>query len=257
MQLTKLYYKLSIKGAKKQCPVCKESFETRTKMFEHYTFIHPEAPIYPCSSCDEKYITLSALNAHVFKAHERKLSETKCIFCAKEFETKEIVKSHIDSEHQDKKYHCLMCDQKYLAIHALQKHIEKIHEGKRYQCTECGEIFDTVTLLESHTAKVHDRSKLFPCPHCPNILANKKGLDKHIAFVHEKKFPPQLRCPQCGEGFKDKRQKEDHILTTHQSMKFACRLCGKTYNSSMTLKVRCSNIIFLDDLNIFKVTFEN
>ena len=132
------------KASGKMCPQCNEVFESRAKMFEHYTFIHPEAPIYHCSICGEHYITLSGLNSHVFKVHERKLSDVRCTYCGKDFENKENVKEHIFSKHQDKKYRCTMCEASYLAQHSLQKHIDLVHEGKRYQCTECGEVFETI-----------------------------------------------------------------------------------------------------------------
>ena len=86
------------KASGKQCPQCKESFESRPRMFDHYMYMHPEAPIYHCSLCEEKYITLSGLNTHVFKVHERKLSELKCNFCGKDFDNKENVKNTIEGD---------------------------------------------------------------------------------------------------------------------------------------------------------------
>jgi KRAB domain-containing zinc finger protein len=222
------------KASGKMCPQCNETFESKTKMFEHYTFIHPEAPIYHCSICGECYITLSGLNSHVFKVHERKLSAVRCNYCGKDFENKENVKDHIVLEHQDKKYHCFMCEASYLAQHSLQAHIDLVHEGKRYQCTECGEVFETNTKLESHTVTKHDRNKLFQCPKCTNIYVKKTSLDAHIAFIHDK--ATGHLCPECGENFQEKRKMKEHILTVHQSMRFACKDCGKTYGSSLTLR---------------------
>ena len=34
----------------------------------------------------------------------------------------------------------------------------------------------------------------------------------------------------------EKRKMKEHILTVHQSMRFACKICGKTYASSLSLR---------------------
>ena len=36
--------------------------------------------------------------------------------------------------------------------------------------------------------------------------------------------------------FQEKRRMKEHILTVHQSMRFACKICGKTYASSLSLR---------------------
>jgi KRAB domain-containing zinc finger protein len=62
----------------------------------------------------------------------------------------------------------------------------------------------------------------------------KASLDAHIAFIHDK--ATGHLCPKCGVNFQEKGKMKEHILTAHQTMRFACKNCGKTYGSSLSLR---------------------
>ena len=226
------------KGGNKKCPVCKEIFKSRSDTMKHYTLMHPDASIYNCSVCDDKFVTLNGLKWHNFNAHERKVSDLGCIFCGKEFAEKEELKNHILTTHKDKKYECSECEASYLSQVTLQSHIEQVHEGKKHQCSLCGEVFISMARLETHTALQHDRSKIFECPTCNVIYTKKQKLDKHIAFVHEKSSGHL--CPECGENFRTRQQMKDHVLVVHEGKGFKCQFCSNIFKSksSKNLHVR-------------------
>ena len=228
------------KGSRRICPICKRVFKKRTIVMEHYTLVHPEAQIYNCSLCEERYLTLSGLNSHIFKSHERKVSDLGCLFCGKDFTLKQELKDHIATDHKEKKYECSKCEASFRGHSSLLSHIEKVHEMKKCQCTTCGEVFQTITRLESHIAIKHDRTKLFKCPSCNATYISKKALDGHISFVHNKSTGHL--CPECGENFQEKRRMKDHILVVHEGKGFDCQFCNKTFNSILTMQSHIRNI---------------
>ena len=212
------------------CPICKRVFKTRTKMMEHYALVHPEAPMFNCSQCEEKYLSLNGIQKHVFFSHERKVTDLGCSFCGKEFTLKQELNNHIATDHKEKKYECSKCEASYGSYRSLLSHIEKDHELKKYQCTTCGEVFESITKLESHIALKHDRTKLFKCHSCNASYLTKKKLDEHISFVHNKSSGHL--CPQCGENFQEKRRMKEHIIVVHEGKGFDCQFCNKTFNST-------------------------
>ena len=220
------------KGSQRRCPICNGIFKSSSEKMKHYISMHPEAPIYDCSQCKERYTSLCGLNIHIFTTHERKVSELGCAYCGTEFTDKEKLKEHIISAHKDKKYKCSECDVSYRNPSALQSHIEKVHEGKKHQCTTCGEMFQSLIRLETHVAKKHERNKLYECPSCNSTYMTKETLEKHIAFVHEKSSGHL--CPECGENFQTKRQMKDHIIVVHEGKGFECPFCNKILNSSVS-----------------------
>ena len=220
------------KGSNRICPICKRVFKTRTIVMEHYTSVHPEAQIYNCSLCEERYLTLNGLNSHIFFSHERKVTDLGCSFCGKEFTMKQELKNHVATDHKEKKYECSKCEASYRSHLSLLSHIEKVHEMKKYQCTTCGEVFETITRLESHIALKHDRTKLFKCPSCNATYISKKVLDDHISFVHNKSTGHL--CPECGENFQEKRRMKEHILVVHEGKGFDCQFCNKTFSSGLS-----------------------
>jgi len=225
---------MQISKIDKKCPVCLEAFESRTKMMKHYTSSHPESKIYNCSLCDEHYLNVKGLQKHIFRTHERKITGLGCSFCGKDFESKQELKNHIDTEHETREYECTKCDAKFRSQEGLQSHIEYVHEGKRYQCTTCGEVLESITKLESHTAQVHDRTKLFECPTCKAVYTSERTLKEHISFVHEN--ATGHLCPECGESFRDKRQLRDHIFVVHEGKEYKCGFCSKSYGSKLVMQ---------------------
>ena len=228
------------KGSRRKCPICKRVFKSRTIVMEHYALAHPEAQIYNCSLCEQRYPTLSGLNSHIFKSHERKLSDLVCLFCGKDFTLKQELEDHIATDHKEKKYECSKCEASFRGHIALITHIEKVHERKKHQCSTCGEVFESMMRLESHIAQKHDRTKLFQCPSCNASYISKKALDGHISFVHDKSTGHL--CPECGENFKEKRGMKDHILAVHEGKRFDCQFCNKTFHSILTMQSHIRNI---------------
>ena len=74
----------------------------------------------------------------------------------KNFIRKEILKDHIASAHEGKKFCCEKCGKVFIYNDYLKTHIRNVHEEhKKYQCDECGETFSTPANLRRHMKTSH------------------------------------------------------------------------------------------------------
>ena len=51
----------ALKGGNRKCVICREIFKSKSEMMKHYTLMHPDASVYNCTMCDEKFVTLNWL----------------------------------------------------------------------------------------------------------------------------------------------------------------------------------------------------
>ena len=230
----------ALKGGNRKCVICREIFKSKSEMMKHYTLMHPDASVYNCTMCDEKFVTLNGLAGHNFTAHERKVTDLGCSFCGKEFDEKEELKNHILKAHKDKKYQCSECEASYLSRISLQTHIEQVHERKKHQCSTCGEVFESMARLETHTALHHDKSKLFKCPTCSATYTRRLTLNHHIASVHDKSLGHL--CPECGENFATRQKMKDHVLVVHEGKGYNCQFCSKIFSNKSTRQAHVRKI---------------
>jgi hypothetical protein len=230
----------ALKGGNRKCVVCKEIFKSKSEMMKHYTLMHPDASIYNCTMCDEKFVTLNGLTGHNFTAHERKVTDLGCSFCGKEFAEKEELKNHILTAHKDKKYQCSECEASYLSRITLQSHIEQVHERKKHQCSTCGEVFESMIRLETHTALQHDKSKLFKCQTCSATYTRRLTLNHHIASVHDKSLGHL--CPECGENFATRQKMKDHVFVVHEGQGYKCQFCSNIYKNKTSRQAHVRKI---------------
>ena len=72
------------------------------------------------------------------------------------------------------------------------------------KCGVCDKTFLTKRSLLNHKASIHDvnRKKPYMCIICNASFAEKKSLNLHIEYTHEKKRP--FKCKICESDFSEK-----------------------------------------------------
>ena len=97
-----------------------------------------------CKFCHAKFKNHANLNKHTANVHNEHKYEYcgpmsniqgqivhTCIFCGKYFDQKSLLRTHIDTVHEDKKHKCEKCEKSFILLVNLQKHIK--FEHKRLQ----------------------------------------------------------------------------------------------------------------------------
>ena len=83
------------------------------------------------------------------------ISPTQCPVCAKQFSTKENMKTHHDSKHKGVKYSCDKCEYEVSDRANLARHIRSKHNGVRFPCYQCGLQLSSKAALQKHGLKIH------------------------------------------------------------------------------------------------------
>ena len=116
------------------------------------------------------------------------------------------------------KYFCSICSKWLASRDRLKKHINSVHENKKLPCSNCGTSLK-VSCIGRHerTCKLSEEEKAaikVECDQCGKILANKRKLNRHIRFIHNKE--KLFKCKLCDhENYRDDNMKT-HIKNNHQ-----------------------------------------
>ena len=175
----------NLKGEKKICPHCGESF---VKLEAHIKFVHNrEANLKKCPhpGCDYigQRLTVHMKNMHTdqnivncpwcgtitkrlhrhlkehqcnIPEHERKVKQKAvCEYCKKEYSSVKIMREHMKNMHSDvKEYPCEICGFKTKHKNNLVMHIRRVHEGRplKETCSICNK---TCSNLQWHISTYH------------------------------------------------------------------------------------------------------
>ena len=114
------------------------------------------------------------------------------------------------------RYKCDQCDYQSPRRQDLKHHVKKIHEGIKnfgqtlsHVCKQCGELFYRKFKLTLHIQSVHEGIK-YKCNKCEKQYSGKNGLQQHIRYEHEVRYPCQL-CVFRGTSQSKLRQHTEKI----------------------------------------------
>jgi len=147
----------------------------------------------------------------------------KCYFS---FKTKEQLEKHISTHHSS--HVCDLCGYKATNPNNLKFHRNKYHESTPEPCPECGKMCRGKTDLKSHIKHSHNETT---CPLCGKVVKNFK---LHMKITHTEDSEMALQCGDCGKGFTDKANLNNHRMNMHiKSMPYQCRYgCENRYNDN-------------------------
>ena len=159
-----------------------------------------------------------------------------CTFpeCDKIYKTKKnLLKQHIESEHEGVTYSCTKCNKTYKNQSGLSYHIKSQHEGITYLCTECNKTFTRKSKLSEHTKSQHE-GVTYSCTECYKTFNSKNGLSEHTKSQHE---GVTYSCTECYKTFNCKSNLSQHIKSQHEGITYSCTFpgCNASYKDRSDL----------------------
>ncbi|XP_034253380.1 oocyte zinc finger protein XlCOF6-like [Thrips palmi] len=227
------------------CDECPKTFASDGELMAH-SEIHKEGAAYACGQCGQTYTTLSDLNRHKTRTHERRFD---CTLCPRRFGFRNELSRHM-STHNVKTLLCSMCEKTCANHHYLSKHYRRIHRVTHpYMCVGCGEIFRSPAKLEHHQKKVCSNSAAgslgpgFACPTCGVRFAEERSLGNHLldhvkgeGDEHDLSQREFFKCATCGQACPDRKALRAH-RQTHELL--FCTDCEKSCDSEGSLALHC------------------
>ena len=165
----------------------------------------------------------------------------QCPECEFESDDKNAFKTHIEFAHDGVNYYCHDCDFKTTVSSELDLHIDLEHN----------------TIIQSEHNGQDDNSK-HQCTHCGKVFRSAKILRNHEILIHLKKRE-KISCKQCTYQAYKQNTMDTHIQSVHNNLKYPCEMCGKLYQSSLSLrchvmKIHEKSVVFECDQCDYKAT---
>ncbi|XP_030014418.1 zinc finger protein ZFAT isoform X3 [Sphaeramia orbicularis] len=185
-----------------------------------------------------------------------------CEFCNKIFKFRHSLIAHLRTHTQEKPFQCPHCDYASTIKANLNVHLRK-HTGEKFSCQHCSFNCLSPGHLKVHIERVHLKVKQH-CSFCQKKYSDVKNLLKHMEKQHNLKDPAvnqsyqQLRlktrqgfrqllyhCPTCNRRFKNRLERERHLLVHGPQRPFACLLCDYAATNVTALTTHVSKHFFL------------
>ncbi|EAT40364.1 AAEL007896-PA, partial [Aedes aegypti] len=188
----------------------------------------------------------------------------KCYICATEFDTTEMLDSHLATHVGTSAQKCNLCDFPITTVRSLNMHLRTIHfrKGKRIPCEECRKDnkvreFSSNFKLQAHIKSyhekivevqekkhictycgkafsrgthlrmhenIHTKAILYNCKQCPFAATSRSGLLRHLR-IHTAEKP--FKCDECDASFNQSNALHSHKTAKHSDERpFACDICG-------------------------------
>ncbi|XP_053623415.1 zinc finger protein 260-like isoform X7 [Plodia interpunctella] len=193
------------------CETCGKSFATSQRMMNH-SRTH-ERGDFPCKRCDESFLSLASLYAHVAKVH-RSNKRYKCPICDEKFVSYKHRLKHLSSVHGEKTaiFPCPSCPRVFDLCSRRTEHIRFQHlQERNHVCTICGMKFFTNYELQEHSIK-HGGERIYQCDVCKKSYARLKTLREHMRIHNNDR---RFVCSVCGQAFIQNCSLKQHLRVHH------------------------------------------
>ena len=172
----------------------------------------------------------------------------KCDDCEVILNSKETLKTHIDSVHLNIRHKCPDCDFEGQLISQVNQHIRRVHENVKYECSVCSFKTGWKSIFKLHCDKHNPIKDTKKCKICDESVET----DKMINHLRKHKVQePRLRkknntqkfdCSICGIQIYDKGTLKQHMEGAHINFRLNCHLCDYTASTKRTLGEHIQNI---------------
>ncbi|XP_061725862.1 zinc finger protein 708-like isoform X2 [Cydia pomonella] len=171
------------------CDVCGKSF-LNSKRLKVHKRTH-DIGNFPCSECGKTLKTKISKANHMESAHSKRI--IKCQICFKPMKHYNDRIKHMSEAHNiTHKFKCPICAREYNIKHYLATHIRQTHGHKNKKCSECGMAFITNHGLKKHMLK-HTGEKPYTCSVCCKAYARSYTLREHMrAHENDRRY----MCPE-------------------------------------------------------------
>ncbi|XP_048002583.1 zinc finger protein OZF-like isoform X2 [Leguminivora glycinivorella] len=205
------------------CKICSKVFKTVKTLNRHERIVHGGAKVeakpgkvgdIPCSQCDKKFTTNTALFWHFERHHSENKRSNACQICNKELSDQGSLKRHLEMVHSFDPVNCPICSKTFKSHMNLQRHIRVTHAPPEaaQKCDICNKTFKCSMHLRIHVNAVHSTEGIFTCDICDKEFSSKKYMLKHKkTHVDVKLFP----CGICSKMFKCVNDVKKHTKRVH------------------------------------------
>ena len=225
-------------GNKKyQCHTCKKTFRTTSNLNHHIRDVHSTGPNETCSVCRKTFKNKQYLRSHMNNTHNDDKKKHKCDHCGIAYRYPSLLKDHLNTHTNERKFACPVCPMAYKSRSALARHKIVKHSEKKSHliCSECGDTFTLKHVLERHK-NTHRLDKPYQCQTC-----NRKFTDKYSLHKHNRN-PCQYKCSQCDRSFGCERWVLHHKCVNPGKKDYKCPDCGKCFVSKQNMKLHASKM---------------
>ncbi|XP_070500119.1 zinc finger protein 93-like [Chironomus tepperi] len=228
LRSNEIFYQFDKLTKPTECDICRELFNDKELLLDHFKAHFDNDRIYPCPFCDKSCKGINMLGFH--KNLDHKKGNFYCL-CHRtfddEYEMKKCRKSHKST--LESQYWCDDCPS-YIGFDSLlllARHKTNVHgNGTKFWCVVCGKIHpseqDSIGCKNSH--QTYHRCDI-KCPECGKKVKY-YTYKSHFSSIHSTKR--DLICEQCGKGFTTISALHSHIKLIHEKTTYKCDICGYT-----------------------------
>ncbi|XP_015462584.2 putative transcription factor Ovo-like 1 [Astyanax mexicanus] len=179
------------------------------------SYLRTHRPPYICTKIKITVGEAPNKQSHVSQPTKLNTTETppitlSCPVCHKTYSNTRLVKRHLRSHNDSKRYSCEHCGKGFNDSFDLKRHV-RTHTGVRpFKCSACDKAFTQRCSLETHLKKIHGvsqqyafkerRDKLYVCEECGLTAPTQERLLNHLQAKH----------PSSGTAKPNRRKKPPH-----------------------------------------------
>ena len=213
------------------CNMCPKNFKYKHILNRHIRKIHKI-----CEMCGFESMKRLEMKQHT-EGHK---TRHMCKICYKTYARFAILKYHVSSAHEGKRFECDKCDHTSTQRANIKEHNRLVHLAIKFMCSLCERKFSSNLLLDQHIATKHEGQKNFGCSKCSFKTAFKWKLKHHQKGKHEGELvidqDGKFTCPQCDYKSREKSVIRSHIKVYHDNIKVECDHCPSTFNSKFSME---------------------
>ncbi|ODM90804.1 putative zinc finger protein, partial [Orchesella cincta] len=200
---------------------------------------------YSCDHCQMLYTEIWFLRRH-FRTYHADQEEWKVCSqpdCHEKFESKQLLKFHMDKAHPDVQSlnlesdegdsKCPHCELIFASKMKKDYHIAEKHKSILLTCTTCNITMKDYMCYRKHMEQtsIHATSQSVFCELCGSSFWSDSQLRQHKRQEHfaELGLEP-IKCQECGLSLCTNVALKNHIKAVHAKEKnYSCEYCGQTF----------------------------
>ena len=197
-------------GDPASCRRCRKTFPNAATLWQHRCAGGARVPAHRCRFCDETFLSVKRLSAHVRATHEATPERRHvCTECGRGFVKRSTLYRHYEL-HEGATV-CIRCGYRAVDVAALRTHARTHVSAARHTCEQCAATFSGEQQFRSHVL-AHKRNA---CADCHESFSSQKDVERHRrrehGFVSER--APAHACSQCARVFDRPGLLRDHQST--------------------------------------------